>query len=115
MTRATAAEIKKLFGDNWPGSWSDTSVGGILDGIDYRLDGFVKRHYKTTLSTTDTSVVHIANLIGKEIVIDAVNVNSEAVRTPIFTHEIVTLIEAVISDTTEDGAVILELEGAHRV
>lgn len=116
MVRATAAEIKKLFHGVWPAGATDSSVGDILAGIDYILDGYVKKHYETALSTTDTSVVHISNLMGRQVVLRGVwamaggSANADIGAEPeIFTSEIVMLIEAVISDTTRDGVSTLNL------
>ena len=70
MVRASIAEIKKLFLDSWPPGVVDATVTAILPGIDYLLDGFVRKYYDTELSETDTTVVHIANLIGKQVLLD---------------------------------------------
>ena len=111
MVRATAAEIKKLFLDNWPAGADDTRVGDILAGIDRKLDAYVKKHYDTSLSATDEEVIHISNMMGKQEVLSAlwagVGGSSSAntgVEPLIFTDEIIMLIEAVISDTTKDGS-----------
>ncbi len=115
MVRATAAEVKKLFLDSWPPGATDANVGGILAGLDYLLDGYVKKHYKVTLSTTDTDVVHIANLLGKREILNdlwalAGGPLSERPEPVLFTEEIKMLIEAVISDTNKDGVGWFQLQ-----
>ena len=113
--RATAAEIKKLFLGVWPLPATDTNVADILSGIDYMLDGYVKRYYNVTLSATDTDVVHIANMMGKQVVLDAVwsvaggtASTSTGPRPEVFTQEIKDLIEAVVVSQTYDGSSTLE-------
>ena len=116
MARATAAEIKKLFHGVWPAGASDTSVGDILDQIDYKLDAYVKKYYEASLSTTDTSAVHIANMVGRQHVLRGVwgqaggSANPELGQEPaLFTDEIIMLIEAYLTDTTEDGITTIPL------
>ena len=55
MVRATYAEVKKLFGGNYPGSWDDTSVGNLCAMVDDELDAF-------EISTSDASAIELANL-----------------------------------------------------
>ena len=120
MVRATAAEIKKLFHGSWPSGADDTSVGNLLAGIDYKLDGFVKKYYEAALSTTDTTVIHIANMLGKQEVLRGLWANAGGAANPelgaepaLFTQEIIDLIEAVISDTTRDGVSWFALDGQY--
>ena len=120
MVRATAAEIKKLFHGSWPSGATDSSVGDLLAGIDYKLDGFVKKYYEAALSTTDTTVIHIANMLGKQEVLRGLWANAGGAANPdlgaepaLFTQEIVDLIEAVISDTTRDGVSWFALDGQY--
>ena len=108
MVRATAAEVEYLFMGNWPPGVDDTSAGNILAGVDYLLDGYVKRNYKTTLSTTDTDVVHIANLLAKQVILQGLwsvagGVLSDKPEPALFTAEIKMLIEAVLTDVDKDG------------
>ncbi len=117
MVRATAAEIKKLFLGKWPAGATDSNVGDILAGIDYTLDGHVKRHYDTSLSETDTDVVHIANKIGKQEILHALwssaggSANANTGPEPlIFTDEIVSMIEASITDTVRDGSSTIPIQ-----
>ena len=117
MVRATAAEIKKLFLGSWPPGASDTNVGEILAGVDYKLDGYVKKHYEVSLSTTDTDVVHIANLLGTRVILRAIwglagGELSERPEPALFTEEIKMLIEAVISDTSKDGTGWIPMQGS---
>ena len=118
MVRATAAEIKKLFLGVWPPRVTDSNVGDILAGIDYKLDGFVKKYYKVDLSTTGTDVTHISNMIGKQEILHIMWAHaggylSRVAEPKIFTDEIVAMIEAVVTDTSEDGATMIELEGSY--
>ena len=108
--RATAAEIKILFGGDWPAGADDTNVAALEPGIDYKLDGYVKLVYKVTLSTTDTDVIHIANMMGKQVVLDMIwsQAGGSASQTTglqpvIFTEEIKSLIKAVVGSQTYDG------------
>ena len=114
MVRATAAEIKKLSHGKWPAPATDSSVGDMCAGIDYKLDAYVKKHYSTSLSTTDTSVVHIANMMGRQEVLRgswALGIFGTNVPEPeLFTKDIIMLIEAAISDTSKDGASYIELQ-----
>ena len=121
MVRGTAAEVKKLFLDTWPPGVTDTIVTAVLPGVDSMLDGWVRKYYDTELSTTDTTVVHIANLMGKQVVLDGIwsnagGVLSERLPQPvIFTQEIIMLIDAAISDTTRDGAKTVPMQGDTRI
>ena len=64
MVRATYAEVKKLFGGNYPGSWDDTSVGNLCAIVDDELDVY-------ELSTSDDSAVDLANMLVYRRIIHA--------------------------------------------
>ena len=58
-----------MFNDGtYPGSWDATTVGNLCTQTDAELDGMSS---PDTLSTTDTSVVYLANLITYRKVIHA--------------------------------------------
>lgn len=105
MVRSTEPEVLKLFLGVYPASVNATNVGNILAGVDYSLDGWVKRNYKTSLSTTDTAVIHIANLMAKQVVLKGMWARGKQERPEpiLFTEEIIAMIEAAISDTESDG------------
>lgn len=118
MVRATTTEVKKMFMGNWPPGVDDTSAGNVLAGADYLLDGYVKKHYKTSLSTTDTDVVHIANMLAKQVILHGLwavagGVLSERAQPVLFTEEIKMLIESVITDTTKDGFGYIAMQGSN--
>lgn len=103
MVRATAAEVEDLLG-TYPSGWDATRVGELCTSADYYLDGYVKTFYNTTLSTTDSDVVNIANHIVIQMLHRANAVHRGADILPaIFTEEIKMLIAAVLGATTNDG------------
>lgn len=105
MTRATAAEVLKLYGGTYPVGLNATNIGNLLDPADYVLDAFVKKYYEASLSTTGTAEVHIANKVAVQLGLRAVWMQRFPDTTqpipPIFTEEIKALIEALVAETTD--------------
>ena len=74
----------------------------------------MKRRYKTDLSDTDTQVVDIENEVVVQMIHRANAIHQgKDVLPEIFTPEIISMIEAVITDTDKDGADYIELEGTY--
>jgi hypothetical protein len=107
MVRATAAEVLKLLGGTYPAGFNATNVGNMCAEADYELDDFALANYNTTLSTTDTAVISIANNVVVRKVIHAQWLHAPiATRGPepeIFTQHIRDRIEAHLGSTTYDG------------
>ena len=112
MVRATAAEVVKLIGGSYPAGWDATSVGNLCPDADYALDGYVKKYYKTSLSTTDNEVISIANAIVVRKMVSAnwVQGGSQGSEPVIFTQEIRDRIAAVCADTTSDGITYVKMQ-----
>lgn len=109
VARATAAEVVKLLGGNYPAGFNATNVGTMLDEADYELDDYALLHYNTTMSTSDTSVISIANNIVVRKIIHAqwvhAGVEGRGPEPAIFTTRIRERIDAHLGSTTYDGFV----------
>ena len=105
MTRATAAEVLILFGGVYPPGTSAANIGALLDNADYHMDGYAKKFYDETLSTTDTSIIYAANMtvaqLGARIMWYQAGAGlSLTPQPPVLTDEVIFLIEASLIDTT---------------
>jgi len=103
--RATEAEVLKLHGGVHPPGVDATNVGNLLDAADYHMDGYAKKYYSTTLSTTDTSIVYAANMtvaqLGSRIVwYQAGGPLSGVPQPPVLSDEVIFLIDASLIDST---------------
>lgn len=113
MVRATAAEVLKLFGGVYPPGTDATNIGNLCAKADYHIDGYAKKHYKTDLSTTDTSIIYAANLtvaqLGMQLMwYQAGGKLSGQSRPPILTDEVKEIIDASMSATDEDHAIVVD-------
>lgn len=109
MVRATAAEVLKLFGGVYPPGTDVTNIGNLCADMDYHVDGYIKKMYNTSLSTTDTSVIYVCNMgvaqLGMLILwYQAGGPLSGQPRPPILTDEMKEILDASISATDEDHA-----------
>lgn len=105
--RATAAEVLKLLGGYYPAGFNATNVGTMLAEADYELDDYARENYNTTMSTSDTSVISIANnLVVRKIIwaqwIHA-PVEGRGTEPVIFTDHLKGRIDAHLGSTTYDG------------
>ncbi len=107
VARATAAEVLKLLGGNYPAGFNATNVGNLLDEADYELDDYARANYNTTMSTTDTSVISIANnIVVRKIIYDQwihAGVEGRGLEPVIFTQHIKSRIDAHLGSQTYDG------------
>ena len=111
MVRATAAEVLKLMGGVYITGSDATNVAAILAEADYELDDYALFHYKTTLSTTDTAVISIANNLALRKVLhwiwqQAGGTLTRTAEPEIFTQTIKNRIEAHLGSTTDDGVYV---------
>ena len=109
MVRATAAEVLKLFGGTYPPGTSAANITDLLTDADYIIDGYVRKHYKSSLSTTDMAVIHMANQIvarlGMRILwYQAGGVLSGTPEPEMLTSEMKDIIESMVADTTTDDS-----------
>ena len=103
--RATAAEVLKLFGGSYPPGTDATNIGDLLAQADYHMDGYAKKYYSTTLSTTDTSIIYAANItvaqLGARIMWYQAGAGlSLTAQPPVLTDEVIFLIDASLIDST---------------
>ena len=110
--RATAAEVLKLLGGYYPAGFNATNIGNMLDEADYELDDYARENYNTTMSTTDTAVISIANNLVVRKIIHAQWIHSPVEgRGPepvIFTQHLKSRIDAHLGSTTYDGSSVGE-------
>ena len=105
MTRATVAEVLKLFGGAYPPGTDASNIGDLLDQADYEMDGYAKIYYSTTLSVTDTSIIHAANMtvaqLGARIMWYQAGAGlSLTAEPPVLTDGVKFLIDASLVDST---------------
>jgi len=112
MVRATEPEVLIIFGA-YPAGLTTAIITAMLPGGNADLNGYVKKYYKTNLSTTDADAIHIENKVVANkglwsLWAQAGGPTSRLPEPAIFSQDVKDLIEAIISDTTTDHATTLD-------